>query len=148
MCGFLEEVQIKAESPYSKMLRNLKHSELPCDARRRCSSEHFGFQAGDAQLGSEILQDPSGPRSLDKVMEGACARCPWSVRQPGLAELVFVGATEGKRGSKWPRLAPEKGGAEGGGRGGQQWSPQRPGLLSLVELRASSSCGLCPVSSH
>ena len=68
MSGFLEEVQIKAESPYSKMLQNLKHSELPCDARRRCSSEHFGFQAGDAQLESEILQDPSGPRSLDEDM--------------------------------------------------------------------------------
>ena len=98
VCGFLEEVQIKAESPYSKMLRNLKHSELPHDTRRKCSSEHFGFQAGDAQLESEILQDPSGPRSLDKDMEGARARCPWCVRQPGLAGLVFVGATEGKEG--------------------------------------------------
>ena len=120
MCGFLEEVQIKAESPYSKMLQNLKHSELPHDTRRKCSSEHFGFQAGDAQLESEILQDPSGPRSLDKDMEGACARYPWSARQPGLSDWFFVGATEGKRGSKWPRLAPEKAGPEGGGRRGQQ----------------------------
>lgn len=89
VCGFLEEVQIKAESPHSKMLQNLKHSELPHDTRRKCSLEHSGFQAGDGQLESEILQDPSGPRSLDKDMEGACARYPWSARQPGLSELVF-----------------------------------------------------------
>ena len=43
----------------------------------------------------------------------ACAGHPWRARQPGLAALVFVGATEGKRGSKWPRLAPEIGRSRG-----------------------------------
>ena len=46
-----------------------------------------------------------------------CAGHPWRARQPGLAGLVFVGATEGQRVKVATPGSCEKGGSEGDGRG-------------------------------
>lgn len=56
VCGFLEEVKIKAECPYSEMLQNLKHSELPQDTRSKCSLDfRLGMLNRKVKYGKTLL---------------------------------------------------------------------------------------------